>query len=78
MYFKYLTLLRSIGVLLDIREMDGLRSMGNLPPEERQRLINERTKSIEIICNKISVSIFLECNKFDFLQGKFFKNKYFF
>lgn len=40
---------------MDITEIDGLRSMNGLAAEERDRLIIDRTKSIEAICVKIKV-----------------------
>lgn len=49
--------------------------MGNLPPEERQRLINERSKSIELICNKINViNLFLLTNLYFQNGSKFYFN----
>jgi hypothetical protein len=50
---SYLTLIRSLCAMLSINEVDGLRSMACLPPDERQLLQNERNKSIEAICLKI-------------------------
>ena len=46
-------MLRSFGSLLDVNELDGLRSMGNLPYDERVKLNMDRAKSIETLCNKI-------------------------
>ncbi|RNA12864.1 forkhead-associated domain-containing 1-like, partial [Brachionus plicatilis] len=52
---SYLTLLRTISAILDFTELDGLRSMANLSPDERQKLLSERTKSTEAICVRIKV-----------------------
>ncbi|CAF0756552.1 unnamed protein product [Brachionus calyciflorus] len=54
---SYLTLLRAISTILDITELDGLRSMSNLCPDERKRLLGERTKSTEAICVKIKAML---------------------
>lgn len=48
--FQYLNLLRSIASMLDLNHIEGLRSMTNLPVDEREKLLNERNKSIEKIC----------------------------
>ncbi len=45
-----MTLLRTLATLLNITELDGLRSMANLPPDEREILIRERERSVECIC----------------------------
>jgi hypothetical protein len=39
--------------MLNMNEVDGLRSMACLPPDERQLLLNERSKSVEAICVRI-------------------------
>jgi hypothetical protein len=39
--------------MLNIGEVDGLRSMACLPPDERQLLLNERSRSIEAVCVRI-------------------------
>jgi hypothetical protein len=46
-----------MGSLLDVFELDGLRSMSNLPHDERIKLNTERAKSIETLCNKIKVNL---------------------
>lgn len=53
-----MTLLRTISAILDITELDGLRSMANLSPDERQKLLSERSKSTESICIRIKVIVF--------------------
>lgn len=55
-----MTLLRTISAILDIYELDGLRSMANLSPDERQRLLSERFKSTEAICFKIKVNLLIK------------------
>lgn len=50
---SYLTLLKTICCLLEISELDGLRSMVNLPCDERIKLNQARAKSVEAICLKI-------------------------
>lgn len=54
---SYLTLLKTISCLLGITELDGLRSMVDLPSDERFKLITERTKSIDTIVQKIKMLI---------------------
>ena len=50
---SYLTLMRTLATLLGISELNGLRSMANLPADERQALVIEREKSVEAICYRI-------------------------
>ena len=52
---KYFTMLRAVAGVLDMDEIDGLRTMSNLPLDERQKLSNERNKAIENICVRIRV-----------------------
>ena len=52
---SYLTLIKAMSCLLGITELDGIRSMVNLPSDERLKLNLDRNRSIEIICNKIKV-----------------------
>ena len=35
-------------------EIDGLRSMANLPPDERDRLLVERNRAIDTICERLA------------------------
>lgn len=49
-----MTLLRSIASMLDLSEIEGLRSMANLPPDERDRLLIERNKAIDMICERMA------------------------
>ncbi len=50
-------MLKTIANILEIHELDGVRSMSNLAPEERQRLVNDRAKSVETICVRIKVNL---------------------
>lgn len=52
-YLKYLTLMRTLATILSVSELDGLRSMANLPPDERYVLVRERSRGVEAICFKI-------------------------
>lgn len=49
-------MMRAIGGLLDVDELDGMRSMENLPLDERQKLSVERQRAIETLCIKIKVN----------------------
>ena len=42
-----------MAALLDISQLDGLRSMSSLSPDERQNLVIERNRSIQTICIRI-------------------------
>ena len=39
--------------MIDLNEIDGLRSMANLPADEREKLLGARNKTIELICIKL-------------------------
>jgi hypothetical protein len=39
--------------MLEMSEVHGLKSMANLPIDERERLLIDRNRAIEIICIKI-------------------------
>ena len=46
-------MLRSIASMVDLEHIDGLRSMANLPIDERDRLLTARNRAIDTICIKL-------------------------
>ncbi len=46
-------LLRSVASMLDLDEIGGLKTLNSLPPEEREKIVNQRNKDIETICLKL-------------------------
>jgi len=65
---SYLTLVKTICHILGINQLDGLRTMVNLPCEERMLLNNERARSVETICTKLKTMIEKLVRKEDLLK----------
>jgi hypothetical protein len=63
---SYFTLVKAIGCLLGLTELDGIRSMIQLPADERCSLNLERSRTVENVCLKIKVNM----NLFIFIMIK--------
>ena len=65
----YLTLLRAVASVLDLDSVYGLRPIGHIPKDERERLLEEREKACEILTNKIKLIKERIDRKDELLQG---------
>lgn len=67
--FQYLTLLRAIASCLDVDSVQGLRPIGHIPKDERQRLMDERERACEALTVKIKLIRERIDRKDELLQG---------
>ncbi|XP_069112463.1 forkhead-associated domain-containing protein 1-like isoform X2 [Argopecten irradians] len=65
----YLTLLRAVASCLDLESVDGLRPIGHIPKDERERLMMERENSCQLVANRIKVLKERVARKDELLQG---------
>lgn len=65
----YLTLLRAVASCLDLDSVQGLRPIGHIPKDERERLMEEREKACEALTNKIKLIKERIDRKDELLQG---------
>ncbi|CAC5400757.1 unnamed protein product [Mytilus coruscus] len=65
----YLTLLRAIASCLDVDSVQGLRPIGHIPKDERQRLMDERERACEALTVKIKLIRERIDRKDELLQG---------
>ena len=64
-----MTLLRAVASVLDLDSVYGLRPIGHIPKDERERLLEEREKACEILTNKIKLIKERIDRKDELLQG---------
>ena len=67
--FQYMTLLRAMASCLEMESVDGLRPIGHIPKDERDRLLVERENTCQILANRIKVLQERIARKEELLQG---------
>lgn len=66
---SYITLLRAMASCLEMESVDGLRPIGHIPKDERERLLVERENTCQILANRIKVLLERIARKEELLQG---------
>lgn len=66
---QYITLLRAMASCLEMESVDGLRPIGHIPKDERERLLVERENTCQILANRIKVLLERIARKEELLQG---------
>ncbi|XP_022340674.2 forkhead-associated domain-containing protein 1-like isoform X1 [Crassostrea virginica] len=66
---SYMTLLRAMASCLEMESVDGLRPIGHIPKDERDRLLVERENTCQILANRIKVLQERIARKEELLQG---------
>ena len=64
-----MTLLRAMASCLEMESVDGLRPIGHIPKDERDRLLVERENTCQILANRIKVLQERIARKEELLQG---------
>ncbi|XP_021372851.1 forkhead-associated domain-containing protein 1-like isoform X2 [Mizuhopecten yessoensis] len=65
----YLTLLRAVASCLELDSVEGLRPIGHIPRDERERLIMERENACQLVASRIKVLRERVSRKDELLQG---------
>ncbi|XP_048767224.2 forkhead-associated domain-containing protein 1-like isoform X2 [Ostrea edulis] len=66
---SYMTLLRAMASCLEMESVDGLRPIGHIPKDERERLLLERENMCQVLANRIKVLRERIARKEELLQG---------
>ncbi|KAK3104566.1 hypothetical protein FSP39_005088 [Pinctada imbricata] len=66
---SYLTLLRALASCLELEHVDGLRPIGHIPKDERERLLIERENSCQLLSTRVKALHERIKRKEELLQG---------
>ena len=67
--FQFLSTLNAISTSLEIEGVDGLRPLGHIPRDERERVLREREMSCDRLVNQVKVYRERIARKDELLQG---------
>lgn len=67
--FQFLSTLNAISMSLDLDGIEGMRPLGHIPKDERDRLLRERERACEKLVNQVKVYRERIARKDELLQG---------
>ena len=67
--FQFLALLGAISAAVELEGIEGLRTLGHIPKDERERLLREREKACEKLVGQVRVYKERIARKDELLQG---------
>lgn len=64
-----MSLLQAMASTLELEEVEGLRPIGHIPRDERERLLRERETACQLLSNRVKVMKERIARKDELLQG---------